>query len=104
MPSPCSAAHSKHRPISRFSRETERGLRERRCRVEVLRMSTEPRRHFSMLRDFRAADFFTLGNGFAGSGAILAFMRYCAGEQARFFWIGTALIPVALVMDILDGR
>ncbi|MEI9952834.1 MAG: CDP-diacylglycerol--serine O-phosphatidyltransferase [Pseudomonadota bacterium] len=67
-------------------------------------MPSEPRRHFSMLRDFRAADFFTLANGFAGCGAILAFMRFCAGEQPRFFWIGTALMPVALVMDILDGR
>ena len=67
-------------------------------------MSLEPPRHFSMLRDFRAADFFTLGNGFAGCGAILAFMRFCAGEQPRFFWIGTALLPVALIMDILDGR
>src|SRR6478752_1129735 len=65
---------------------------------------TEPRRHFSMLRDFRAADFFTLANGLAGSGAILAFMRYCAGEESFFFWIGTALLPVALAMDILDGR
>jgi CDP-diacylglycerol--serine O-phosphatidyltransferase len=67
-------------------------------------MPSEPRRHFSMLRDFRAADFFTLGNGFAGSGAIFAFMRFCAGEQRSFFWLGAALIPVALVMDILDGR
>jgi len=57
-----------------------------------------------MLRDFRAADFFTLGNGLAGSGAILAFMRFCASEEPRFFWIGSALLPVALVMDILDGR
>ena len=64
----------------------------------------ESHRHFSMLRDFRAADFFTLGNGFAGSGAILSFMRFCAGEQSYFFWIGTALLPVALVMDTLDGR
>jgi CDP-diacylglycerol---serine O-phosphatidyltransferase len=67
-------------------------------------MTSEPRRHFSMLRDFRAADFFTLGNGFAGCGAILAFMRYCVSDEARFFWIGAALMPVALVMDILDGR
>jgi CDP-diacylglycerol--serine O-phosphatidyltransferase len=67
-------------------------------------MPSEPQRHFSMLRDFRAADFFTLGNGLAGSGAILAFMRFCASEEPRFFWIGSALLPVALVMDILDGR
>lgn len=57
-----------------------------------------------MLRDFRAADFFTLSNGFAGCGAILAFMQFCAGEQTRSFWLGSALLPVALAMDILDGR
>jgi CDP-diacylglycerol---serine O-phosphatidyltransferase len=67
-------------------------------------MPSDPQRHFSMLRDFRAADFFTLGNGFAGCGAILAFMRFCTDGQTRFFWIGTALLPVALLMDILDGR
>jgi len=67
-------------------------------------MSSEPQRHFSMLREFRAADFFTLGNGLAGSGAILAFMRFCASEQPTFFWIGAALMPIALLMDILDGR
>jgi CDP-diacylglycerol--serine O-phosphatidyltransferase len=57
-----------------------------------------------MLRDFNAADFFTLGNGLAGCGATLAFMRFCAEERERFFWIGTALLPVALLLDILDGR
>ena len=57
-----------------------------------------------MLRDFRAADFFTLGNGFAGCGAILAFMRFCASEEERFFWLGAGLMPVALIFDILDGR
>lgn len=57
-----------------------------------------------MLRDFHAADFFTLANGFAGCGAILSFMRFCVGGDARDFWLGTALLPVALVMDILDGR
>lgn len=72
-------------------------------RVELASMP-EPNRHFSMLRDFRAADFFTLGNGLAGSGAILAFMRYCASEQPRFFWLGAGLLPIALLMDILDGR
>ena len=67
-------------------------------------MTEERPRHFSMLRDFRAADFFTLGNGFAGSGAILSFMRFCADGLARDFWIGTTLLPIALAMDILDGR
>jgi CDP-diacylglycerol---serine O-phosphatidyltransferase len=57
-----------------------------------------------MLRDFRAADFITLLNGVAGMGASLAFVRYVAGEGVGSFWLGAALLPVALLMDILDGR
>ncbi|HET9954035.1 MAG TPA: CDP-alcohol phosphatidyltransferase family protein [Polyangiaceae bacterium] len=65
----------------------------------------EPRpRHFSMIREFRLADVITLLNGFAGTGALLSFLRFVADRDARFFWLGTALIPVALVMDVLDGR
>jgi CDP-diacylglycerol--serine O-phosphatidyltransferase len=62
------------------------------------------RRHFSMIRDFRLPDLLTLCNGCTGAGALLAFMSYVAdGEMARF-WLGAALLPVALIMDILDGR
>jgi len=67
-------------------------------------MQRPPPRHFSMLREFRAADLFTLLNGVAGTGAILAFMRYCVDGEPQAFWIGTALLPIALLMDILDGR
>jgi len=67
-------------------------------------MQRLPPRHFSMIRDFRVADIFTLANGFAGTGAILCFMRFCADQRVGFFWAGTALLPVALLMDILDGR
>ncbi|HEY0506342.1 MAG TPA: CDP-diacylglycerol--serine O-phosphatidyltransferase, partial [Lysobacter sp.] len=35
-----------------------------------------PRRHFSMLREFDLADWFTLGNAFCGTGAIFAAMRF----------------------------
>jgi len=63
-----------------------------------------PVRHFSMLREFRAADFITLLNGVAGMGASLAFVRYAAGEGVGSFWLGAALLPVALLMDVLDGR
>jgi CDP-diacylglycerol---serine O-phosphatidyltransferase len=61
-------------------------------------------RHFSMLRDFRVADLLTLLNAFAGTGAILSFMRFCADERVSFFWLGTALLPIALLMDVFDGR
>jgi CDP-diacylglycerol---serine O-phosphatidyltransferase len=57
-----------------------------------------------MLREFRAADFVTLSNGLAGMGAGLAFVRYVSGEGDGSFWLGVALLPVALLMDILDGR
>jgi len=61
-------------------------------------------RHFSMIRSFHAADVITLMNGFLGAGAVLAFMRFTIDQQIGFFWLGTALLPVALVMDALDGR
>lgn len=70
----------------------------------ALLVPNPPRRHFSMLRDFRAADFVTLSNGLAGMGASLAFVRYVAGEGNGSFWLGVALLPIALLMDILDGR
>jgi CDP-diacylglycerol--serine O-phosphatidyltransferase len=65
----------------------------------------EPRqRHFSMIRDFRLSDVFTLLNGFAGAGALLSLMRFTLDRRLAFFWCGTALLPFALVMDFLDGR
>jgi CDP-diacylglycerol--serine O-phosphatidyltransferase len=56
-----------------------------------------------MLRTFRLADLVTLLNGFCGAGALLAFMRFCADRDKSLFWLGTALLPVAFVMDVLDG-
>jgi CDP-diacylglycerol--serine O-phosphatidyltransferase len=64
----------------------------------------DPRRHFSMIREFHLADLFTLGNGFLGAGALLAYMRFLLDGRAAYFWLGTALLPVALTMDVLDGR
>ena len=66
--------------------------------------SERTRRHFSMIREFHLADLFTIMNGFLGAGALLAYMRFLLDRRAEFFWLGTALLPVALVMDVLDGR
>ncbi|RKH54974.1 CDP-alcohol phosphatidyltransferase family protein, partial [Corallococcus llansteffanensis] len=63
-----------------------------------------PRRHFSMIRTFVLADFVTLGNGFAGAGAILASMQALATANPRWLWVAFVLMPVALVMDVADGR
>jgi len=67
-------------------------------------MTDRSPRHFTMLREFRAADLFTLLNGTAGTGAILAFMHYCVGGRLASFWIACGLLPFALLMDVLDGR
>jgi CDP-diacylglycerol---serine O-phosphatidyltransferase len=57
-----------------------------------------------MIREFQLADVFTLLNGGLGMSAVLAFMRFLVDHSARFFWLGAAVLPVALVMDVLDGQ
>ena len=61
-------------------------------------------RHFSMLRDFHLADWFTLANAFCGTGAIFAAMRFLQEGVVRDLMVGMALIPLAFVFDALDGR
>lgn len=61
-------------------------------------------RHFSMLRDFQLADWFTLANAFCGTGAVFAAMRFLQDGVLRDLLIGMALIPLAFAFDALDGR
>jgi len=65
-------------------------------------------RHFSMLRDFHLADWFTLANAFCGTGAIFAAMRYLQDGEGvngiRDLMLGMALVPLAFIFDALDGR
>ena len=62
------------------------------------------KRHFSMLREFHLADWFTLANAFCGTGAIFASMRFLQEGIVQDLIIGMALIPLAFVFDALDGR
>ncbi len=62
------------------------------------------RRHFSMIREFHLADWLTLGNAFCGTGAVFASMRFLQDGRVTDLLIGMALIPVAFVLDALDGR
>ncbi|MET0389206.1 MAG: CDP-diacylglycerol--serine O-phosphatidyltransferase [Polyangiales bacterium] len=64
---------------------------------------TRPRR-FSMIRSFVLADFLTLGNGFCGTGAILACMQYSLTLEHRWLTTAFALLPIALFFDFADGR
>ena len=66
---------------------------------------TAPRpRHFSMVREFHLADFFTLGNAACGVGAILLAMLYMASGDRAHFLFAAALAPAAFIFDVLDGR
>ncbi|MEB0136416.1 CDP-alcohol phosphatidyltransferase family protein [Actimicrobium sp. CCC2.4] len=61
-------------------------------------------RHFSMLREFHLADFFTLGNAACGVGAVFLSMLYMAsGSIVQFMW-AAAMAPAAFLFDVLDGR
>ncbi len=61
-------------------------------------------RHFSMLREFQLADWFTLANAFCGTGAVFAAMRFLQEGVVRDLMVGMALIPLAFIFDALDGR
>lgn len=65
---------------------------------------TERPRHFSMIRDFRVADFFTLANAACGMAAVLLALRYAADGSLMHLWLAVAMAPAALVFDVLDGR
>ena len=61
-------------------------------------------RHFSMLRDFHLADFFTLGNAACGVGAVFLAMLYMDSGLLTHFYAAAALAPAAFAFDVLDGK
>jgi CDP-diacylglycerol--serine O-phosphatidyltransferase len=60
--------------------------------------------HFSMIRNFHLADWFTMANAFCGMGAVLAVMSFLTGANPRGLFWAAALVPAAFVFDVLDGR
>jgi len=65
---------------------------------------SEPRPHFSMIRGFQLADFFTLGNAACGVAAVLMAMRYLGNGNVRDLLVAAAFAPAAFAFDVLDGR
>ncbi|MDX1376540.1 MAG: CDP-diacylglycerol--serine O-phosphatidyltransferase [Burkholderiales bacterium] len=64
----------------------------------------KPRR-FSMIRSFHLADWITIGNAFCGTGALFAAMSYLQAPAERWQLLAAcALVPLALVLDVLDGK
>lgn len=60
--------------------------------------------HLTLIRSFHLADFLTLGNATCGVLAVFAMMRYVETRQTRCLLVAAALIPLALILDVLDGR
>lgn len=67
-------------------------------------VAARPRKHFSMIRGFHLADFFTLGNAACGVGVVFLAMAYIASQQLALFFWAAALAPAAFVFDVFDGR
>jgi CDP-diacylglycerol--serine O-phosphatidyltransferase len=61
-------------------------------------------RHFSMIRGFHLADFFTLANAACGMAAVFLAMIYVGSHSVVHFYLAAAMAPAALVFDVLDGR
>ena len=64
---------------------------------------TEHGRHLSMLRSYTLADAVTIGNAACGTIAIFLCLDYVASDERRWLWIAFVLLPLALVLDLLDG-
>jgi CDP-diacylglycerol--serine O-phosphatidyltransferase len=65
---------------------------------------TEPGKHFSMIRSFHLADLLTIANGCCGIAAVFRTMRFLQQHDTSHIYFAAALIPVAIVFDVLDGR
>ena len=61
-------------------------------------------RHFSLIRSFHLADIFTLANGCCGTAAVFFAMGHMREESPGKVYAAGALIVLAFVFDIVDGR
>ncbi|WP_151637580.1 CDP-alcohol phosphatidyltransferase family protein [Noviherbaspirillum aerium] len=60
-------------------------------------------RHFSMIRGFHLADFFTLGNAACGVAAVFFAMLYVSTRSQSYLFAAAAMAPLAFLFDVLDG-
>ena len=61
-------------------------------------------KHFSMIRGFHLADLFTIANGFCGVAAMFQAMTFLATEESWRLDAAAALVLLAGLFDVLDGR
>lgn len=72
--------------------------------AQLARLASLGMKHFSMIRGFHLADFFTLGN--AACGALMVFFAAASTgtRSAAHFFVAAAMAPAAFLFDVLDGR
>jgi CDP-diacylglycerol--serine O-phosphatidyltransferase len=61
-------------------------------------------RHFSMLREFHLADFFTLANAACGVAGVFLALLFIENDSISIFLLAAAMAPAAFAFDVLDGR
>lgn len=64
----------------------------------------KPAKHLSMIRSFHLADWLTLGNAACGVGALFSVMSHVQSRDVQHLLFACALILLAFVFDVLDGR
>ena len=62
------------------------------------------KKHFSMIRGFHLADFFTLANAACGFSAVLLAMLFMSSGARSHFYAAAAMAPLAFAFDWLDGN
>lgn len=61
-------------------------------------------KHFSMIRGFHLADFFTLANAACGALTVFFAAAFVGTQSMSHFYAACAMAPAALFFDVLDGR
>ncbi len=60
-------------------------------------------RRFSMLRSYALPDVFTVGNAACGTTAIFLCLSFLSHGRPQSLWAAFLLLPLAIVLDALDG-
>ncbi len=61
-------------------------------------------KHFSMIREFHLADWFTLANAVCGTGAMISMLTFLETTDVIHIYFAGGMVFAALVFDVLDGR
>lgn len=70
----------------------------------ALKKFVETQGHFSLVRNFRLADAFTLMNAFCASQSFFNSARYLSTGDTRYAWLALWCPFFGAIFDLLDGK